>query len=94
MVIFNFKNQENCMILKGQHRNNTGRNIREAKSDPIQQVLASELHSITKPWPFRGWTLDLIGQIHPPSSKGHRYILVALDYITKWVETIPLKNID
>jgi len=64
------------------------------KHGPIQQVPANELHSITKPCPFRGWTLDLIGQIHPPSSKGHKYILVVVDYFTKWVEAIPLKNVD
>jgi len=29
----------------------------------IQCVPASELHSIIKPWPFRGWALDVIGQI-------------------------------
>lgn len=27
-------------------------------------------------WPFRGWALDLIGHIHPSSSKGHRYIIL------------------
>lgn len=42
----------------------------------IQYVPASELHSIIKPWPFRGWALYLIGEIRPPSSKSQRYILV------------------
>ena len=60
----------------------------------IQQVPACELHSIRKPWPFRGWALDLIGQIHPLSLKVHRYILVVVDYFTKWVERIPLRNDD
>jgi len=44
-------------------------------------------------WPFRGWAIDLIGQIYPPSSKGHKFILVATDYFTKWVEAIPLKKV-
>lgn len=35
----------------------------------IQHVPASELHSIVKPWPFRGWELDLVGEIQPASSK-------------------------
>jgi hypothetical protein len=50
------------------------------------------LHHIIKPWSFRGWALDFIGQIHPASSKGHQFVLVATDYFTKWMETVPLKN--
>nr|KYP42718.1 Pro-Pol polyprotein [Cajanus cajan] len=61
---------------------------------PIQRVPTSELNSIIKPWPFRGWAIDIIGQIHPPSSKNHKYILVAIDYFTKWVEEIPLKEVE
>nr|KYP49585.1 Integrase catalytic domain-containing protein KIAA1305 family [Cajanus cajan] len=64
------------------------------KHGPIQKVPASELHSIIKPWPFRGWEIDIIGQIHPASSKNHKYILVAIDYFTKWVEAIPLKEVE
>ncbi|XP_016177922.1 uncharacterized protein LOC107620245 [Arachis ipaensis] len=60
------------------------------KHGSIQQIPAAELHSIIKPWPFRGWALDLIGLIHPPSSRQHKFILVAIDYFTKWVEAIPL----
>ncbi|WJX45968.1 hypothetical protein P8452_32810 [Trifolium repens] len=60
----------------------------------IQHVPASELHSLVKPWPFRGWALDLIGEIKPASSKNQRYILVGIDYFTKWIEAIPLPNVD
>jgi hypothetical protein len=49
----------------------------------IQHVPASELHSILKPWPFRGWAIDLIGEIKPASSKNQRYILVGIYYFTK-----------
>jgi hypothetical protein len=41
---------------------------------------------------FCSWGLDFIGQIHPPSFKGHRFVLVATDYFTKWTEAVPLKN--
>ena len=51
------------------------------------------MNPIIKPWLFRGWAIDLIGQIFPSSSKGHKFILVAIDYFTKWVEAIPLKNV-
>ena len=60
----------------------------------IQHVPASELHSIVKPWPFRGWALDLIGEIRPASSKSQKYILVGIDYFTKWIEAVPLVNVD
>ena len=53
---------------------------------------AALLHPIIKPWSFRGWGLDFIGQINPPSSKGHRFVLAATDYFTKWIEAVPLKN--
>ena len=52
------------------------------------------MNPIIKPWPFRGWGIDMIGQINPPSSKGHKFILVATDYFTKWVEAVPLKKVD
>ena len=49
------------------------------------------MNPIIMPWLFRGWGNDLIGQIYPPSSKGHKFIVVATDYFTMWVEAIPLK---
>jgi transposase InsO family protein len=50
------------------------------------------MNSIVKPWLFRGWGLDFIGEIHPRSCKGHRFILVATDYFNKWTEAVPLRN--
>ena len=44
------------------------------------------LHALTSPWPFSVWGIDIIGKISPKSSSGHEYILVAIDYFTKWVE--------
>jgi hypothetical protein len=58
----------------------------------MQAVLASMLHPVLKPWPFRGWGLDFVGEIHPASSKGHRFLLVGTNYFSKWVEVVPLKN--
>jgi transposase InsO family protein len=35
--------------------------------------------------PFEKWALDFVGPIDP-MSHGKRYILVCIDYVTKWVE--------
>jgi len=51
------------------------------------------MNPIIKPWSLRGWAIDLIGQIFPPLSKGHKFILVTTDYFTKWVEAVPLKKV-
>ena len=44
--------------------------------------------------PFKRVAVDLIGPLHPISSKGNRYILSIVDYATRYPEAIPLKNID
>jgi hypothetical protein len=51
------------------------------------------MNPIIKSWPFRGWGMDMIGKINPPSSKGHQYVLAITDYFTKWVEAIPMKSV-
>jgi hypothetical protein len=52
---------------------------------------ASVMNPIVKPWPFRGWGMDMVGKINPSSSKGHQFILAIMDYFTKWVEVVPMK---
>ncbi|CAL8087279.1 unnamed protein product [Prunus armeniaca] len=59
---------------------------------PIQQALSVSMNPVVKPWPFRGWAMDLIGKIYPASSKQHCFIIVATDYFTKWVEAKPVKS--
>ena len=51
------------------------------------------LHVLTAPWPFSMWGLDVIGPIEPKASNGHRFILVAIDYFTKWVEVASYKSV-
>ena len=51
------------------------------KFGSVRRVPTSTMNPIIKSWPFRGWRIDLIGQIYPPSSKNHKFILVATDYL-------------
>jgi hypothetical protein len=42
---------------------------------------------------LQGCGLDFVVEINPSSSKGHRFVLVATYYFTKWTKFIALKNI-
>lgn len=64
------------------------------KHTGTQHVPTCELNTIIKHWPFKGRALDLIGEIIPASSKSHKYILVGIYYFTKWVEVVPMVNVD
>ncbi|XP_051140012.1 uncharacterized protein LOC127257618 [Andrographis paniculata] len=60
---------------------------------PSIRIPAEEMHAVLKPWPFRGWAVDIIGKIHPPSSRRQSFILLATDYFTNWIEAVPLANV-
>ncbi|XP_027936199.1 uncharacterized protein LOC114191222 [Vigna unguiculata] len=52
----------------------------------------TELHSLTAPWPFAQWGMDIVGPF-PVGRAQKKFILVAVDYFTKWVEVEALANI-
>jgi hypothetical protein len=71
------------------------------KCDPCQRVgkpipsSAMPLHPILAQVPFEKWGIDFVGPIKPLSRNGcKRYILVAIEYVTKWAEAIATKNDD
>jgi transposase InsO family protein len=43
--------------------------------------------------PFTKWGIGFT-TFHPASAKRHRYIIIAVDYFTKWVEAMPTFNND
>ncbi|XP_070049194.1 uncharacterized protein [Nicotiana tomentosiformis] len=53
----------------------------------------SEMHTMSVPWPFVTWGIDIIGPIETATSNEHRFILVAIDYFTKWVEAVTFKSV-
>nr|XP_009602225.1 uncharacterized protein LOC104097375 [Nicotiana tomentosiformis] len=61
--------------------------------DDLIHAPPSELHPMSAPWPFVAWGIDVIGPIEPKASNGHLFILVAIDYFTKWVESVTFKAI-
>ncbi|XP_072022131.1 uncharacterized protein [Amphiura filiformis] len=44
--------------------------------------------------PFERVAVDLVGPIHPCSDRGHRYIIVLVDYATRYLEASPMKSIE
>jgi hypothetical protein len=57
-----------------------------------QQLKYFPLRPIVVNGPFQQWGLDFICEINPSSSGQHKWILVATDYFTKWIEAIPTRN--
>ena len=55
--------------------------------------LSSEpLPLVTSPWPFQQWGLDILGPL--PIGKGQsKFVVLAVDYFTKWAEAEPLATI-
>jgi hypothetical protein len=51
-----------------------------------------ELQSIPLTWPFAVWGLDILGPF-PRAQGGYRYLYVAIDKFTKWVEVEPVCTI-
>ncbi|KAL5582363.1 hypothetical protein UlMin_014805 [Ulmus minor] len=59
---------------------------------PIPRQAPEDLTTVTSPWPFAKWGIDLIGPL--PTARGQfKYAVVAIDYYTKWVEAEALAKI-
>ena len=43
--------------------------------------------------PFMKWGIDYV-TYNPASTRGHKYIIVVVDYFTKWEEVIPTFKVD
>ena len=58
----------------------------------ISHLPSEPLTSIISPWPFQQWGCDILGPL--PLGKGQcKFIIVAVDYFTKWAEAEPLATI-
>ena len=58
----------------------------------ISYLPSKPLNSITSPWPFQQWGLEILGPL--PIGKGQcKFIVVGVDYFTKWAEAEPLATI-
>jgi hypothetical protein len=51
-----------------------------------------ELNPLSSPWLFAQWGLNIIGPL-PWALGNKRFLIVATDYFTKWIEAKPLSHI-
>ena len=58
----------------------------------IQRQPSTHLTSVSAPWPFAQWGMDILGPF-PPASGQRKFLVVAMEYFTKWVEAEPLAQI-
>lgn len=49
----------------------------------------TELHNLVSPWPFSQWGMNIVGPFRTAKAQ-KKFLLVAIDYFTKWVEVEPL----
>nr|XP_027118429.1 uncharacterized protein K02A2.6-like [Coffea arabica] len=59
---------------------------------PEHHQLTNLMIPITSPWPFEQWKTDIIGPF-PRAPGNYAYVVVAVDYFTKWVEAEHLRSI-
>ena len=52
----------------------------------------SVLNPLSSTWPFAQWGLDIVGPF-PRAVGNRRWLLIGINYFTKWVEAEPLSNI-
>ncbi|MCH81668.1 hypothetical protein A2U01_0002459, partial [Trifolium medium] len=52
----------------------------------------SEIRSLSSPWPFAWWGMYILGSF-PTAPGQNKYLIVAVDYFTKWIEAEPLAKI-
>ncbi|XP_070017396.1 uncharacterized protein [Nicotiana sylvestris] len=57
------------------------------------KVPPNELNATSSPRSFATWGMDVIGPIEPTTSNEHRFILVAIDNVTKWVDAASYKAV-
>ena len=70
------------------------------KCDACQRYARNDLHMDLPLYPtlpislLEKWGIDYIGPIAPMSTKRNQYIIIAVEYLTKWTEAKPIKAAD
>jgi hypothetical protein len=65
-------------------------NCQKCARDQKQPLSLTQL--IQPTWPLQRWGLDLLGPL-PPAQGNLKYVVVAVEYFSKWIEAKPLATI-
>ncbi|GJV86216.1 reverse transcriptase domain-containing protein [Tanacetum coccineum] len=58
----------------------------------VPKMPKQDMTSVTSAWPFSEWCIDIVGPL-PKTPGNMKFLVVAIDYFTKWVEAKPLASI-
>ena len=76
-------------------KKDTTKFVKKCHSYQVQANLihtySQSLHNLVTPWSFHTWGLELVGPVNPPLRE-YIWILLVMEYFTKWAEAIPLHN--
>ncbi|XP_059291546.1 uncharacterized protein LOC132045041 [Lycium ferocissimum] len=93
-----YKRTPNLGLLRCVDAKEATKLLKECKVPSVSDTWGSDQGSTYRitsdklPLPFVAWGIDVIGPIEPPAFNGHHFILVAIDYFTKWVEATSHKS--
>ena len=62
------------------------------RMSPILKSPVQDLVSISSPWPFAQWRIDIVG-LFPTALDQKKLLFVAIDYFSKWIETNAFSSI-
>ena len=59
---------------------------------PVDHLPHNEMVPITSPWPFSQWGIDILRPL-PQVPLQRKFLIVTIDYFTKWIEAEPFAKI-
>ena len=60
---------------------------------PMIHQPTQKLSTISSPYPFMKWSMDVVGPLVPSGPAQLRFLLVLTDYFTKWIEAEAFSNV-
>ena len=58
----------------------------------LQHLPSNQLSQLSLSWPFAQWDMDILGPF-PPAIDQQKFLIVAINYFTKWIKAELLAHI-